>query len=216
MVNTGDITKHIDELLAVPISGHNAFGGAGQLSQGTVSLLALVYGPASPQLESFRTLLEAKQREAQHKMSRCIEIGSAAKGALRNVKRELDAGLIGNVRQQVTGDVLSDFIKLSRTALEQDGDGAKNAAAVLAAAAFEDTIRRMGELLAGVTAQADLADVLLKLKDAGVIQSPQIGIAQSYLNFRNHALHAKWDKIQRESVQSVLGFIEELLLKHFQ
>jgi len=57
--------------------------------------------------------------------------------------------------------------------------------------------------------------VLNKLKDAGVIKSPQLGIAQSYLSFRNHALHANWDKIEKESVASVLGFVEELLLKHF-
>jgi hypothetical protein len=74
----------------------------------------------------------------------------------------------------------------------------------------------MGESLAGVMGKDDLAEVLKKLKEAGVIQSTQVGIAQSYLNFRNHALHANWDKIQRESVQSVLGFVEQLLLKHFQ
>ncbi len=48
-----------------------------------------------------------------------------------------------------------------------------------------------------------------------MIKSPQIGIAQSYLTFRNRALHANWNEIQRESVVSVLGFVEQLLLKHF-
>lgn len=111
--------------------------------------------------------------------------------------------------------MLTDFIQLARNALNQSDDGAKNVAAVLAAAAFEDTIRRMGENFAGVIGQDDLSEVLKKLKDAGAIQSPQVGIAQSYLSFRNHALHANWDKIQRESIQSVLGFVEQLLLKHF-
>ena len=73
----------------------------------------------------------------------------------------------------------------------------------------------MGQNFAGVVGQDDLSNVLTKLKDAGVIQSPQVGIAQSYLSFRNHALHANFDKIQRESIHSVLGFIEQLLLKHF-
>jgi len=36
-------------------------------------------------------------------------------------------------------------------------------------------------------------------------QSPQVGIAQSYLSFRNHALHANWDKIERESIHSAGG-----------
>ncbi|MFZ0319468.1 MAG: hypothetical protein WAL56_10115 [Candidatus Sulfotelmatobacter sp.] len=73
----------------------------------------------------------------------------------------------------------------------------------------------MGGSLAGVVGKDDLADVLKKLKDADVIKSPQIGIAQSYLTFRNRALHANWNEIQRESVVSVLGFVEQLLLKHF-
>ena len=73
----------------------------------------------------------------------------------------------------------------------------------------------MGSKLAGVVGDDDLKDIIHTLQSAGVLQSPQLGIALSYLNFRNHALHANWDKIERESVHSVLGFVEELLLKHF-
>ncbi len=80
---------------------------------------------------------------------------------------------------------------------------------MLTAAAFEDTIRRMGETFAGVIGQDDLSNVSTKLKDTGIIQSPQVGIAQSYLSFRNHALHANWDKTERESIHSVLGFVEQ-------
>jgi nicotinamide mononucleotide adenylyltransferase len=111
--------------------------------------------------------------------------------------------------------VLTDLIQLARTVLNERDDGAKNVAAVLAAAAFEDTIRRMGETFAGVIGKDDLASVLTKLKDAEVMKSPQIGTAQSYLSFRNHALHANWEDVQRESVHSILGFVEQLLLKHF-
>jgi len=107
------------------------------------------------------------------------------------------------------------LIQLARTVLDEPGDNAKNVASVLTAAAFEDAIRRMGETLAGVIGKDDLAEVLKKLKEAGVVKSPQVGIAQSYLSFRNHALHANWENIQRESVLSVLSFVEQLLLKHF-
>lgn len=53
------------------------------------------------------------------------------------------------------------------------------------------------------------------MKDAGLLVAPQLGIALSYLNFRNHALHAQWNVIDRAAVESVLGFVEQLLLKHF-
>jgi hypothetical protein len=138
-----------------------------------------------------------------------------AKGALQNLKDEIEAGLTGSLRHQVTGEVLTDFIQLARAALDEPGDGAKNVAAVLAAAAFEDTLRRMGQTLAGIVGKEDLPNVLTALKDAGIIQGPQVGIAQSYFTFRNKALHANWSEIQRESVLSALAFVEGLLMKHF-
>jgi hypothetical protein len=206
-----DIVKRIDELLALQIGA----GNAALLSQGCVSLLALVYGPKSPQIENFNYSLAAIQKGDGNTGWKGQQISVAAQGALKNLKREIESGLTGNFKLQVTGDVLTDFIQLARTTLNETGDGAKSVAAVLTAAAFEDTIRRMGETFAGVIGKDDLSEVLKKLKDAGVIQSPQIGIAQSYLSFRNHALHANWDKVERESIHSVLGFVEQLLLKHF-
>ena len=49
----------------------------------------------------------------------------------------------------------------------------------------------------------------------GILIAPQLGIAVGYLNFRNRALHANWDQIDRTSVSSVLAFVEALLLNHF-
>ena len=137
-------------------------------------------------------------------------------GSLQNLKAELDAGFAGSLQKRMAGDVLTNFIQLARAVLNEPGDNAKNVAAVLAAAAYEDTIRRMGAEFAGVMGRDDLSDVIEALKKAGVLQSPQLVIALSYLSFRNHALHAQWEKIERESVHSTLGFVEQLLLKHFQ
>ncbi len=122
---------------------------------------------------------------------------------------------MGSLKQQLSGEILSDFILLARGATAEKGDGAKNVAAVLAAAVFEDTIRRMGSELAGVQDRPDLQDVIIELKKEQILEGPQIAIAQSYLKFRNDALHADWDKIERSSIQSILGFVEQLLLKHF-
>lgn len=166
-----------------------------------------MYGDKSPQLAAFTQQIQ--ENRAPQDVVRCCN------GVLANLKRELQHGLTGDLRKQISGEVLADLIQLSRSALNQQGDGAKNVAAVLAAAAFEDTIRRMGKTFAGVIGHDDLSDILKQLKDANVMQSPQVGIAQSYLNFRNHALHANWDKIEGESIHSVLAFVEQLLLKHF-
>jgi hypothetical protein len=211
LMESTDILKRIEELLNLDTKTEihvNSY----QLAQGCVSLLTLVYGPKSAQVQQFNASLA----EIPKGGFRSHWVALAAQGTLNNLKREIEDGLAGSLRSQITGEVLTDLVQLARVVLNESGDGAKNVAAVLSAAAFEDTIRRMGESLAGVMGEDDLAEVLKKLKESGVIQSPQVGIAQSYLNFRNHALHANWDKIQREAVQSVLGFVEQLLLKHFQ
>jgi hypothetical protein len=208
-MNQQDILKRIDQLLGLQSVN------VSELISGTISLLTLVYGQKTPQLESFHTSTALLRAHGSLHGIEAQRVMAVAHGALRNLKAEIEAGLTGNLKQQIAGEVLTDFIQLARSVLNEQGDGAKNVAAVLTAAAFEDTIRRMGHNLAGVVGQDDLSEVLKKLKDAGLIQSPQIGIAQSYLNFRNHALHANFDKIQRESIHSVLGFVEQLLLKHF-
>jgi hypothetical protein len=206
-MDNSDIVKRIDEL-QVHIK-------PSELVPGTTSLLALVYGDGSPQLISYTKQLDQIRNKGMMDHILDHEIVVCSQGFLLNLKREIEGGLTGNLRQQITGEVLTDLIQLSRTVLSEQGDKAKNVAAVLAAAAFEDAIRRMGKTFAGVIGQDDLADVLKKLKDASVMQGPQVGIAQSYLNFRNHALHANWDKIEKESIHSILGFVEQLLLKHF-
>jgi hypothetical protein len=185
-----------------------------ELPHATISLLSLVYGERSPQLASYSKEID-KIRADTHGAGNPSLMVRSAHGALSSLKREIESGLIGSLRQQITGEVLTDLVQLSRTIITEQSDQGKNVAAVLAAAAFEDTIRRMGKTLAGVIGQDDLSDVLKKLKDAGTMQGAQVGIAQSYLSFRNHALHANWDKIEKESIHSVLGFVEQLLLKHF-
>lgn len=208
-MTNADIITRIDELLGLPA------GNTAELLNGCISLLSLVYGPSSPQLEYFKVSIAAVGKGALAGGFERVEKNRVAQGTLKSLKRDIESGLTANLRQQITAEVLTDFIQLSRSALNEGGVGAKNVAAVLAAAAFEDTIRRMGEDLAGVVGKDDLSEVLKKLKDAGVMQSPQVGIAQSYLSFRNHALHANWENIERESIHSVLGFVEQLLLKHF-
>jgi hypothetical protein len=139
---------------------------------------------------------------------------AAIRGALESIKAELDAGFIGSLRATLTGEIITDLIKLARTTLEEPGDDAKNVAAVLTAAAFEDAMRKLSDLK-GLPEHEKLQDVLIALKDAGVLQRTEVTTAQSYLSFRNQALHAKWSEVDRAVVQSALGFTEQIILKHF-
>jgi hypothetical protein len=188
---------------------------ANQTLQGTIAILSALHGSESEQVKSLHRIAEKTIYENPTNDYYADGLLRALSGTLRNVKSELDAGFVGTLQKRVAGDVLSDFIQLAKAALEENGDDAKNVAAVRAAAAYEDTIRRMGAFFAGVIGRDDRSKVIDALKDAGILVAPQLGIALSYLSLRNHALHAEWDKIDRAAVHSVLGFIEQLLLKHF-
>lgn len=205
------IKKRVDALLAS--REEPTIYSVQKLLQGALALMIAVYGHESEQITTLQEHVNSRAGNAPffHKSQY-----NAIRGALENLRDEIEAGMIGSLQKRMTGEVLTDFIQLTRAALDQNRGDGKNVAAVLAAAAFEDTIRRMGATLAGVIGRDDLEKIINTLKEKGVLQSPQLGIAQSYLSFRNHALHANWEKIEKEAVVSVLGFVEQLLLKHFQ
>lgn len=189
---------------------------APEIISGTQSLMEIIHGPSSPRISAFLEQVRAvRDASERHLRFRLHDAADVAEGVLQSLEAEISAGLVGNIAQQAAGDVVGDFIRLARAALDAAGEGSKNVGAVLAAAAYEDTIRRMGREFGGVMGRDDLEDVIGSLKKAGVLVAPQLGIAIGYLSFRNHALHAEWDEIDLTSVHSVLAFVEQLLLKHF-
>ena len=144
-----------------------------------------------------------------------IVVWPAVVGALQAMRRDLEDGLLGNLERRGAGEVLADMLGLAKEALSGGTDGAKNVAAVLTAAAFEDTVRKMGSTLANVHGRPDLAHVLTALKVAGVLVGAPFTTAQGYLKFPNDALHADWAKLDRAVVGSCLAFVEHLVLQHF-
>lgn len=210
-MNESDLKKRIEELASAPsVWNANAF----TVYQGALSVMIALHGESSAQVMS---LMREREQISENAKGRRIDkdVGELAEGTIKNLKAEIDAGFVGSLQRTVTGEVLTDFVALSRQALDHDkSDESKNVAAVLGAAAFEDTLRRLSSSH-GIPHMEKLADVLNELKDKKILQGAQVGIAGSYLNFRNSALHAQWDRIDRAGVASVLGFVEQLLLSHF-
>jgi hypothetical protein len=180
-----------------------------------VSLLTSLYGPKSPQLEAFNTALAQLAKQGNNPRDTGFYQGQHASIVIKNVVAEAESGLIGSLRAQVTGEILSELVALGKEILSDGTESAKNVSAVLIAAAFEDLMRRMGSELARVVGRPKLEDVLTALKNAGVLKGGEVGTAQSYLKFRNDSLHADWIKVQQSQVQSCIAFLEALLLKHF-
>jgi hypothetical protein len=188
----------------------------GRIVPFAISMVAAIYGPDSPQLSALNATLERTGKDKDLGMGgNLFQQGLAALNVIENTIKEIDHGLIAKLRTQIAGEILSDLLTLAKESLEDQSDSAKNIAAVLAAAAYEDLIRRMGRDFAVVNDRPNLATVVTALKDSGVLQGGAVGVAQSYLKFRNDALYADWNKIDRPLIQSVISFTEGLLLKHF-
>jgi uncharacterized protein YutE (UPF0331/DUF86 family) len=186
-----------------------------EVQQATLTLMSTMYGANSSQETVWRALLD--RIGAKDYVGSTLHLRrsvSATRGALQTMVQEVDAGFVGSLRATITAEVLSDLVTLARTVMSESGSSGKDVAAVLTAAAFEDTIRRLAAK-EGIPHSEKLADALEELKRRGVLRGAEVGVAQSYLGFRNKALHAEWAEVDMASVQSALAFTEQLLLKHF-
>lgn len=186
-----------------------------RVHQGTLGLLHVLYGRDSSRERDMCNALDRIAKSYYPGVPASVDSSiNALRGVLQAIQADVEVGMLGSLRDAVTSEVLSDLIKLARTVSDEGGEATKNVAAVLAAAAFEDSLRRLAAS-AGLPHQEKLADVVTALKEKDVLQGAQVGIAQSYLSFRNRALHAKWTEVDRPEVASILGFTEALLVKHF-
>jgi hypothetical protein len=73
----------------------------------------------------------------------------------------------------------------------------------------------MGKDFAGINFTDDLNRVPDRLKAAGILLPPQLGAAMRFMNFRNHALYAQWDKTELAPVESALALVQESIITYF-
>jgi len=213
-MNISMLTARVDAILAISIEHEDPRQAFTEVYNGTLGVMRVLYGQDSSQEKALQAHIEGLKRGRSPAHGIVIEDSiQAIRGVLTSIKAELDSGFIGSLRAALTGEVLTDFIKLARMTLEESGDDAKNVASVLTAAAFEDVLRRVADVK-GVGHKEKLADLLTALKELGILQGAEVGIAQSYLSFRNRSLHAQWGEIDRPAIESVLAFTEQVILKY--
>lgn len=189
-MNREILVKRIDELLSISGAKNDDFASRIQeMFHGTLDIMAVLYGPGSIQLQNFLKEEETIRQKYVGESGANIR-EHLTRGVLKSMRAAIDAGIIESLQKSVTGEVLSDFLQLARTVLDEKGDAAKNVASVLAAALFEDTLRRIA-LLNGIPHIEKLQDVITELKNRNLLRGSQVGIANSYLNFRNNSLHAQ-------------------------
>jgi hypothetical protein len=215
------ILARIDQLLSIHAEAGDIDGqyaATVEVLNGTLTLARALYGDAdeTPQVH---ILMKAAQVAREKKENLAITftklVKPAVHGALRSMRAEVEQGLVGNVERRTTGEVLGDMLTLAKEALDEGTTDAKNVAAVLTAAAYEDTVRRLAAAKAAVNGRPKLQVVVEALKTADVLRGAEFTTAQGYLKFRNDSLHADWANVSAAVVGSCLAFTEGLLLKHF-
>lgn len=212
------IRARIEVLLAVPWENRKMYSLSSQILQGAITLLEAVHGTDAEQTKVLNARVATIERSETSGVLAAYGIFEAATGTLLNLKGELESGLTGSLNRTITGEVLSDFLALAKEAVDrgdENGKNGKNVAAVLTAAAFEDTIRRMGTSFCGIHERDKLEKIVIALKERGILVGSQFGTVQAQLQFRNDALHADWNKIDVVGVRTVLELVQALLLKHF-
>lgn len=215
------VLARIDQLLAVQAEGGDIDGqyaATVEVLNGTLTLARALYG-GSDETPQVHILMKAAQVAREKKENLTITftrlVRPAAQGALRSLRAEVEQGLVGSVERRATGEVLGDMLTLAKEALGEGTPDAKNVAAVLTAAAYEDTVRRLAAAKAVLGGRPKLQVVLEALKAADVLRGAEFTTAQGYLKFRNDSLHADWATVSAAVVGSCIAFTEGLLLKHF-
>jgi hypothetical protein len=179
---------------------------------GALNVVSALYGSGAPQIKALMEM---------HKLSNTRGYGSgwlirsfaeSLSGVLLSIREEIQQGLISSVASEAAGEVIGDLLALAKSHLK---DGYKDVAAVLAAAALEDALKRKAQELGIGVEGKSLDAVINSLKAKSFFKGAQAPIVSSYVKLRNAAMHADWNKISDSDVSSLLGFLEPFLVEHF-
>ena len=168
------------------------------------SLIGAVCGTQSPYYKNFFT--------AQEKCNGLHSQVKALAGIFRSVKEAFDGGYLFDIERDVSVEIFGDFVVLAKRALAEDN---KDVAAVLASAALEDALQRYARSNGLDVDGASMSKVIGAIKSKGLVSGAQKSMLAAMLEMRNHAMHAKWDRIQKPEVSSLIAFVEQFLLNNF-
>jgi hypothetical protein len=179
---------------------------------GSIALISLIYNDDHEFIKQIKTARDTFLRGNRGDFY-CENLRSTLKGILQTVKFEIINNLLGTLENQVRGEIFGDFISIAKNLLT---DGHKDAAAVLACGALEDSLKKFAISNGLAVEGKDLSTVINSLKGQGLIKGAQAGIVQSYVQLRNKAFHAQFEKIEMPEVASLISFVEQFLLSNFE
>ena len=209
--------KRIDylrERVADPAAIGQAKGRAGVdgVFAGTLNVVSTLYGSGAPQVKALMEMHKLSNTRGYGTSWLISSFAESLDGILLNTREEIEAGLITSIASEAAGEVIGDIVALAKSQLS---DGYKDVAAVLAAAALEDALKRKAQELGINVENKTLSSVINSLKSKSFFKGAQAPIVSSYVKLRNAAMHADWTKISETDVSSLLGFLEPFLVENF-
>ena len=216
-VTKDTIKQRVEALIAssdkfVKSDGSMDWQLADETTFGSIAIISLIYNDDHEfvrQIKSARDTFLRGNRGTFY----CQSLKLTLKGILQTVKYEIDNDIISSIENQARGEVFGDFIHLSKDLL---AEGYKDAAAVLACGALEDSLKKFANRKGLDVDDKDLSAVIHSLKAKGLIKGTQSGVVQSYVQLRNKAFHAQFEKIEVPEVASLISFVEQFLLTNFE
>ena len=176
----------------------------------TLSLLQKIYGNSNDHIINFQSQLsDFNFNDSSIKYKDILEICIAK---LEFIKIEINLGLVSSIENEVTGEVVADFLSLARKSLVED---VLVVSAVLSCASLEDILKRYAKSNGLNVDEKTMSEVINALKSKGLVSSAQDSILKGYAKIRNKVFHAEWANIEKADISSIIGFSEEFVLKHF-
>jgi hypothetical protein len=181
--------------------------------QSALTILESVYGNNSIQQQSFLKRIARGQGrfdadDSQYDIRVARDVVSAVDAAIA----DLDSGVTSSISMTAKTEILGDFLALARGALDTGDPSAQRVAAVLTAAALEETLKQLGFAHDLDVLGRDMRGVIEKLRQGGFLVGAQLSLAQGLVKFRDHAFHGQFDLITPTATESAFTFVQQILI----
>ncbi len=207
------ITERINRLLKITeYERGKLLPSAIELYSGAISLGTVIYGAGNSQVLELKAERERITNIQTDNDSKYRALMYTAVGFLECWKSEVNQGLVEQIETEAQADIYASLLALGKQCFE---DNAFESAAVLVSAGIEDALKKFAASNGLSCEEDEMTTVISKLKGKGVLKKSKAKILQSYVTLRNKSLHAEWAKIEKESVGSALGFLEQFIITSF-
>jgi uncharacterized protein YutE (UPF0331/DUF86 family) len=165
-------------------------------------------------LESFLPTTSFQLTEAARLATRSHRQGGiirsdvdALLGHLRFLRDAFGGDLLQSLQNEISAADFADFLGHARYYM---AEGKKVEAAVIAAAVFEDGVKRLG-LASGVQDVSSLDGTISALRTSGVFSSVEAKQLRYLAGIRNAALHASWQEFELDAVRDLIDGCDKVL-----